>query len=823
VKAVAPSGPYAASASGYWKYGWTPLPLPPKQKTFPPNDWTGAAKEHSNEYPSQDQIARWIAKLGNGNVCIRLPEDVIGIDVDMYEGKAGRATLAAAEGAWGALPPTWYSSSRDDGSGIRLFRIPRGLSWPGKLPQGGGVEIVRWDHRYVVCAPSIHPDTGGRYEWFTPEGEGTNSSDGWEFPEPGELPDLPDEWVSGLTSGKPWQSRTESDMTAEEVTDWLKQRGDGEMCEVMDRTLALHLNKLRKSGGDGGAHDAMNDGVWALIGDSAAGHSGIRKALERMQMAFKEAVKDRRSASERRSEWRRSLEDGVRKVAAEGEPEEEDICAYTATTHEGRRRRGRAGGSAELDYTRDDAGNGRRFALRYRDNVRYVEALGGWHIWDSTEGRWALDLDGEITRMALATVAAMEEEAEFIEDPKAKAAFRSFVRSSSNVARRKAMVETARDLKGMTAGYRKFNANPRQLVCPNGTIELLDSGVRFRPSIQEDYNTLTTGVKFIGVRGADSSPEWNKFLDRFLPDLEIRTWLQKLAGYSLLGTNPSRLMVIGFGQTSSGKTTFSQALEKAIGEYASVTSMSVFRDNQDERPRADLVEALPKRVVYAEEASQSWHLHPDQIKRLTGGAPVKARLPFAKSYVSLVPAFTPWLFTNHSPTIENADAALWRRIVVVPFDVQISPEEEDPFFEEKLFTPAGCSAILAWFAEGWNLYCADREAISTVPAGALEALARFKREVNDTAGFLDDCCDYGEMPEYFLKPAHLYEVYKVWAEEHGIAERNRLNLIMLGKYLSGMGFKRTSTKRYPGREGKPIPVIGGLRLTERWAKAVPFS
>jgi Bifunctional DNA primase/polymerase, N-terminal len=83
--------------------------------------------------------------------------------MDCYDGKPGAATLAEAEGKWGELPSAPMSTSRDDGSGIRLFRVPLGFVAPIVL--GEGVEIVQWFHRYLVGRPSRHPDTGQQYHW----------------------------------------------------------------------------------------------------------------------------------------------------------------------------------------------------------------------------------------------------------------------------------------------------------------------------------------------------------------------------------------------------------------------------------------------------------------------------------------------------------------------------------------------------------------------------------------------------------------------------------------------------------------------------------
>jgi putative DNA primase/helicase len=447
-----------------------------------------------------------------------------------------------------------------------------------------------------------------------------------------------------------------------------------------------------------------------------------------------------------------------------------------------------------------------------------VPAFGSWFVWSDRLNVWVLDRDGEVTRMAMETVGTIRQEAEFEEDPKVKAAILKFANNSGNEGKLNAMISKARDLRGLTLDASALDARRDLLVCPNGTLELGQPGgrVRLRPSKLEDWNTISTGTRY---DEAASLPEWEKFLSRFQPDLEIREWLQALAGYTLLGQNPKRLMPVAFGPTSTGKTTFALALDSALGQYASGTNMTVFRDNQDERPRPDLVKVLSKRFVYAEEASASWHLHPDQIKRLTGGAPISARVPFAKEAMEVRPAFTPWLLTNHAPTIEGADAALWRRVIVVPFDVQIPQNEEDPGFIDLLESEHGRMAVLAWLVAGYQMYLDNPDVLTLVPVGAIEAGRRFRAEVSDFAASIEELCEYGEPDAYQAKPEQLYQAYVLWCDNHSVKDKDRYSQTKFGRELNGLGY----AKRMVRIEGKPTWVRTGLRLKHEWVKTATGS
>jgi hypothetical protein len=188
-----PTG-FATAFDIYHQRGWSVMPIPPDAKKPPPTGFTG----HDGAIPSYADMLAWADDKPDHNTSIRLSRDGCGIDVDNYGGKNGAATLAHAESLWGTLPPTYYSTSRDDGeSKIRLYRIPEGVELQTniefKKPKLGGIEICQFHHRYVMCWPSIHPDTGNQYRWFAPDGTQLDGPPAFE-----DLPELPAAWLDAL-------------------------------------------------------------------------------------------------------------------------------------------------------------------------------------------------------------------------------------------------------------------------------------------------------------------------------------------------------------------------------------------------------------------------------------------------------------------------------------------------------------------------------------------------------------------------------------------------------------------------------------------------
>lgn len=165
--------PFRETAELYRQAGWLgTLPLPYRAKKSPPTGFTG----HNAGYPSSEQVKTWMHDGTRHNICIRLAgvdkeHEIIGIDVDHYESggkdKKGGIQLKELEARFGKLPDTWISSARDDGiSGIRYFRVPRGLAFRGQIDKD--IETVWKGHRYAIVWPSRHKDLDTEYWWFPP-------------------------------------------------------------------------------------------------------------------------------------------------------------------------------------------------------------------------------------------------------------------------------------------------------------------------------------------------------------------------------------------------------------------------------------------------------------------------------------------------------------------------------------------------------------------------------------------------------------------------------------------------------------------------------
>jgi len=295
--------PFKEYAQEYFDKGWSPVPLPYKKKANPPSGYTGRS---ATKLVDQAAIDKWLKTNILQNIAIRIPDDMIGLDVDNYEGHGGAETLAELEEKHGTLPDTCLVTSRDDGiSGIRLYRVPPGLAWSGKY--GPGIDVIQSGHRYAVVFPSTHPEER-TYQWRDKE-----------IPLRTSVPDLPSSLIEELSQGTVGEVLVASDVSTAEASDWLNALPGGKVCWEVHGQLEKIRDEIQSN-----RHDTMKNGQWALVKLGVEGHRGVRKALaELRELFFAEILGDHEREQVASKEFYSALNTAVKKNY---EVEHEELC-----------------------------------------------------------------------------------------------------------------------------------------------------------------------------------------------------------------------------------------------------------------------------------------------------------------------------------------------------------------------------------------------------------------------------------------------------------------------------------------------------------------
>jgi putative DNA primase/helicase len=130
-----------------------------------------------------------------------------------------------------------------------------------------------------------------------------------------------------------------------------------------------------------------------------------------------------------------------------------------------------------------------------------------------------------------------------------------------------------------------------------------------------------------------------------------------------------------------------------------------------------------------------------------------------KEFFCYTPTFKIWLALNHKPVVRGTDCGIWRRLLLVPFDISFLGRE-DPHLLDAL--KAEAQGILNWGIQGcleWQL--GGLEPPEKVRAGTDE----YRQESNLIGQFLAEWLERVEGAS--IPSTLLYQAYRAWCQQNG--------------------------------------------------------
>ena len=310
--------------SEYLDKGFEPVPLPPNEK-FPPAEGTTG---NIPALTAQQTFDVWQGRSETSNLAVRLPETLVGLDVDAHNDKAGAETLAGLEARLGTLPQT-YTLSRhgaDAPSRHYYYSVPRNIKFVGQA--GKNIDVLQATHRYAVAWPS--EVNGQTYEWFDPAGNRIALED---LPHVSKFPALPGAWLEELTKGSLTDARKYApaeDFGSSEAMQWLASVAPG-FAEPMPTAVEECVNKATAEF-DATAHDtALRETEHLIRWSVLDGQVGLKAALEKLRAAFVPIVAARRgNLSSAENEFDNLVIDEVNTLRGQIEAGKATVYAATA-------------------------------------------------------------------------------------------------------------------------------------------------------------------------------------------------------------------------------------------------------------------------------------------------------------------------------------------------------------------------------------------------------------------------------------------------------------------------------------------------------------
>jgi P4 family phage/plasmid primase-like protien len=336
-----------------------------------------------------------------------------------------------------------------------------------------------------------------------------------------------------------------------------------------------------------------------------------------------------------------------------------------------------------------------------------------------------------------------------------------------------------------------FTNDQRWLVFHNGVVDLEE--LRANPPMPGDLGS----IKLLphdpkrpvwrcieaDFDPAAEAPAWkHRYLERSLPDPDLRKFLAVTSGAAILGQSKIKTIPVLTGPRDSGKTVFTDTMANLFGGYGGQPDTTAINKGTGVNFEQDKLRGL--RFVAVSEPNTDRKIDESFLKKFTGGDAISSRTLHAAS--------SEWksqgvLFfaTNMDLKFNTADHAILSRLATVVFPhrfyriAEVPPGKED-FLIDYTLEPdiqKEFSGIVNWVLNGALVFLAEGVVI---PESVINY--RFEQEIDSSSvmAWLETHVKTGESP-YTLDPPRterkvkseyadvksVYMAYSMWCAEEG--------------------------------------------------------
>lgn len=255
----------------------------------------------------------------------------------------------------------------------------------------------------------------------------------------------------------------------------------------------------------------------------------------------------------------------------------------------------------------------------------------------------------------------------------------------------------------------------------NGTLDISEGGARLRGSKREDALDFVLNCFFDQEA---RSPLFDAFINQALPDVEVRSFLQEYAGYTLLSDTRHQLAAWLIGPGGTGKGTFAQIMQSLHRQTVALQldALDGFKLASLQSASLVLVDETPARI------------DEQKIKSLISGDAIQCDIKY-RDPVTIRPT-AKWIVNGNAlPAVSDHSTGFWRRWLIFPFTVV--PTQRVPLLAETIIDRE-LSGVLNWCVDGL-VRLLERGAFPALPLAMSQAVAAGKQASNNVSEWVQDC------------------------------------------------------------------------------------
>jgi putative DNA primase/helicase len=321
----------------------------------------------------------------------------------------------------------------------------------------------------------------------------------------------------------------------------------------------------------------------------------------------------------------------------------------------------------------------------------------------------------------------------------------------------------------------KINLNRNKIVLLNGTLDISDWNTPIfyeHQFFKEDYCTIQLNVKY----NKDAKcPRFNKFLSEiFEDDLERIKIIQEMLGYILTPSTKLEKVFLFYGHGANGKSKILNLIDNLL------TDINISEIGLNDFDKAFSRSSLYNKLVNKSAELESLVHDTGYLKRIASGDKIDAQFKFKDSFE--FHPFCKLVFSmNNLPQFGNTDRSngLYRRFIIMPFEVTIPEEKQDRNLDEKFKNEL--DGIFQFALMGLKRLYENN--MFTRSEKCEKILKQYELDNNPVEQFLLECVSKDESS--YIVCNKLYDKYK------SFCKNNR------HKELNNVHFGREILKKYP--------------------------
>lgn len=259
----------------------------------------------------------------------------------------------------------------------------------------------------------------------------------------------------------------------------------------------------------------------------------------------------------------------------------------------------------------------------------------------------------------------------------------------------------------------------------NGYIHVEEGAVQLLPANRQ------LGIRHVLNCDYDpkaKAPEFDRFVERALPDAEVRARVQEYIGYTFLPDARFQRAQLWLGDGANGKGLLSAIVRALHHRWASVAL--------DELGGFERSVVMGASLVFADEIPRG-RIDEQTLKKLVSGDPVAINRKYLP--VVSVEVTAKWIACgNHLPAVTDHSTGFWRRWDVIPFGATVPENERDPELGKRIIANE-LAGVVNWALEGLLRLLARGRFDPVAPQAMRRALMDAKVETNSVLAWAEEC------------------------------------------------------------------------------------